>query len=578
MEKNNKFKKIMSRAFYKQLTRFITKDTRMKKETITVTVTTLLFTIAISGCMEGKIEIPIEDYIITSPIRRILPPPDFTHMNLETSINRRMSVRDFDGIDITDQELSNILWAAYGFTESGKRTIHSPNGRYAIVIYVIKRDNTYTYLPETHTLTLFREGDFTDIGLYDTAPVKLGLVWETAISSNEHLAWTELGMIGQNIYCEANALNLGTVTTSSSAEELHLLQLPSSQRACIVMPLGHPRHPYDFTYDPLPVSNLPSVVQTSTSLEDAINNRQEADIWINEPLTIVEQSQILWASYGYSVYIDNNNGMRHRTVPSAMGTYPLQMYAANHTGVYRYNPSTHGVVTIAHGDRRSEINAAVDSPVVLLSSAPWILLSFLDTRIGQPEGWRLNAWFYEAGAVAHTMFLECTALNVSANVVHSGIDDDMLRTAIGLSSETYLIPLLLMPSGKTASNTPPLIPDIYGPTEGTVGISYTYTTSTIDPDGNQISYLFDWGDGTNSGWTPFVPSGTEGEGAHIWYNSGNYEVKVKAKDNYSAESNWATLTVTMPKSKPAINPLLVHFWQRLLDRFLLLAKLLDLSI
>jgi len=504
-----------------------------------------------------------------------LPPPDFTGRNLELSICRRMSVREFDDSDVSDQELSNILWAAYGYTSDGERTIHSVNGRFAIVIYVIRRDNTYKYVPETHSLSLFREGDYTHIGMFDDAPIKIGLVWDKRVSSDERMAMAEIGMIGQNVYFEANALDLGTVTTASYANELNKLLLPFYEKAFIVMPLGRPLHLYDFTYDPLPPSDLPSVVNNSISLEDAINNRHEATIWNDEPLTTLEQSQIIWASYGYSYLIDNLNDKRHRTLPSSMGTYPLHVFAVNHTGVYRYYPSSHSIVETAQGDRRMDISEAVESDDVMVSSAPWILISFLDTTIGNPDYWRV--WYYEAGAIAHNVFLESTALDLSANVVNSIVDEDAVRSALGISSQTNLIPLLIMPSGRTTPSNPPDTPDISGPTSGKPGTEYTYIAVTTDPDRNQVSYWFDWGDGTNSGWTAFVDSGVEVTASHSW-TLGEYTIKVKARDIHGTESNWGTLEVTMPKNKVINTPLFLQFLLNFLQNHPILYQLLQLFL
>jgi len=51
--------------------------------------------------------------------------------------------------------------------------------------------------------------------------------------------------------------------------------------------------------------------------------------------------------------------------------------------------------------------------------------------------------------------------------------------------------------------------------------------------------MFDWGDGTFSEWLGPFPSGTPAEESHSWDEAGIYEVKVKAKDNYS-ESDWSS--------------------------------------
>ena len=63
-------------------------------------------------------------------------------------------------------------------------------------------------------------------------------------------------------------------------------------------------------------------------------------------------------------------------------------------------------------------------------------------------------------------------------------------------------------------------------------------------------YLFDWDDGTDSGWDGPYNSGDTVSLSHIWEAEGTYQVKVKAKDEQGAESVWSDpLAVSMPKSK-----------------------------
>jgi hypothetical protein len=96
------------------------------------------------------------------------------------------------------------------------------------------------------------------------------------------------------------------------------------------------------------------------------------------------------------------------------------------------------------------------------------------------------------------------------------------------------------------ANQPPSTPIITGPSDGTIKVAINYTFSTIDPDGDQVHYLIDWGDGTNSGWIGPYFSGEEITQAHIWSKKGDYTIKTKAKDNNGAESEWGELPVTMP--------------------------------
>jgi len=88
-----------------------------------------------------------------------------------------------------------------------------------------------------------------------------------------------------------------------------------------------------------------------------------------------------------------------------------------------------------------------------------------------------------------------------------------------------------------------------GSTSGKLGVEYTYTTSTTDPDGDQVYYNWSWGDGTYSGWLGLYNSGLTASAKHIWTTKGTYQIKVKAKDVYDAESAWSDpLEVSMPRN------------------------------
>ena len=93
-----------------------------------------------------------------------------------------------------------------------------------------------------------------------------------------------------------------------------------------------------------------------------------------------------------------------------------------------------------------------------------------------------------------------------------------------------------------------------GSNSGKPGASYGYSAKTTDPNGDKISYIFDWGDGTYSNWIGPVPSGQTVSASHIWSAKGTYQVKVLAKDEHDLESEWSEPnSVTMPKSK------IIHF-------------------
>lgn len=115
-----------------------------------------------------------------------------------------------------------------------------------------------------------------------------------------------------------------------------------------------------------------------------------------------------------------------------------------------------------------------------------------------------------------------------------------------------------------------------GTDSGKPGTSYTYSTYTIDPNGDQISYMFDWDDGTTSEWLGPYSSGEVMEASHTWSKKGSYDVRVKAKDVSDLESDWSDpFPVTMPKVR-SFDDLLLHFFERFPHAFPLLRHLLGL--
>lgn len=101
----------------------------------------------------------------------------------------------------------------------------------------------------------------------------------------------------------------------------------------------------------------------------------------------------------------------------------------------------------------------------------------------------------------------------------------------------------------TTESRAPDVPFIDGPSRGKPGIEYSYTFVTTDPDGDDVSYFVDWGDGSNSSWLgPFV-SGEEETVDHAWDEKGTYVIKAKAKDINGAEGDWSEFEITIPRSR-----------------------------
>lgn len=103
----------------------------------------------------------------------------------------------------------------------------------------------------------------------------------------------------------------------------------------------------------------------------------------------------------------------------------------------------------------------------------------------------------------------------------------------------------------TRVNNPPDTPrKPSGSIEGEIGEDLLYNSKAIDPDGDQIYYWFDWGNGENSGWLgPYLSNETVNQ-SYTWTEIGEYEIRVKAKDIYDAEGSWSeplTINISGPQ-------------------------------
>lgn len=111
---------------------------------------------------------------------------------------------------------------------------------------------------------------------------------------------------------------------------------------------------------------------------------------------------------------------------------------------------------------------------------------------------------------------------------------------------------------------PPNVPTITGPAKAKIGVPTEYNFTTTDIDGDAVSYFIDWGDNSSSGWLGPYSSGSEITESHTWSKKGDYTIKAKAKDIYGNESEWGTLSVTMPLS---YEPPHFRFFEWLFNRF-----------
>jgi hypothetical protein len=106
---------------------------------------------------------------------------------------------------------------------------------------------------------------------------------------------------------------------------------------------------------------------------------------------------------------------------------------------------------------------------------------------------------------------------------------------------------------------PPVTPDApAAPSEWVQSFDCPFNVQTTDPEGDQVLFLLDWGDGTISDWVGPYSSGQEATVYHSYADLGEYQVKVRARDIWGAASDWSepctiTIIVNTQPHKPTID-------------------------
>jgi SagB-type dehydrogenase family enzyme len=193
-----------------------------------------------------------------------LPQPRFkSNSSVEQTLGNRRSRRNYTYDPISLSDISQLCWAAQGITDiqKGFRTAPSAGGLYPIEIYVVVGNSNiesgaYHYSPEEHTLVLVKHGDLRE-QLYKAALdqkwVKEGAIdlvitgvfsrttSKYGTRGSERYVWMEAGHVAENIYLQAEALGLGTVSVGAFYDEQvqETLSVPSDHTPLYIMPVGH---------------------------------------------------------------------------------------------------------------------------------------------------------------------------------------------------------------------------------------------------------------------------------------------------------------------------------------------------
>ena len=184
----------------------------------------------------------------------ILPEPQKTGgLPLFEALDARKSQRSYSSEPLSLQDLSTLLWAAYGINrEDGRRTAPSARNWQQFDIYLIMADGWYLYDHQQHAIIKKGDDDLREYaGIQDfvkTAPLNLIFVSDhdriTGVSreKQEFNSATDVGYISQNIYLFCASQGLATVVRGLlDREKLHQsLKLRPSQHVILGQTVGYP--------------------------------------------------------------------------------------------------------------------------------------------------------------------------------------------------------------------------------------------------------------------------------------------------------------------------------------------------
>jgi len=148
-------------------------------------------------------------------------------MPLMQALNERHSTRTFTNENLSQQQLSDLMWAAWGYNrkEENKRTAPSSRDFQEIDVYVTMPSGLYVYDAAKHILKQIHNRDIRALcGTQDfvaTAPLNIVYVADMAKTGKKEgdavtdtdllSSWANTGLIAQNVYLFCASEKLGCV-------------------------------------------------------------------------------------------------------------------------------------------------------------------------------------------------------------------------------------------------------------------------------------------------------------------------------------------------------------------------------
>jgi len=181
---------------------------------------------------------------------KLLNPDKKRGLPLMEALDIRASAREWSAEKLSQQDLSDLLWAANGVNRpsEGKRTASSAMNAQDIDIYVFLEDGIYFYDAPKHILNQVVAGDYRELPGKTEAPVNLVLITDIskfrANSDSLKIGWSNIdaGIVSQNIslFCAATGLKTRPRASFPGADKIReLLELKDSQYILLNHPVGY---------------------------------------------------------------------------------------------------------------------------------------------------------------------------------------------------------------------------------------------------------------------------------------------------------------------------------------------------
>lgn len=180
----------------------------------------------------------------------LLPPQKNRGHSLMKSLDIRASVREWSSQKLELQDLSDLLWAAFGINrpDEGKRTGSSSLNSQDIDIYVFLEEGIYLYNAHKHNLDPQVAGDYRDLPGKTDAPLNLVLITDISRfpegTDTMKLGWANIGcgIVSQNIslFCASTGIKTRPRASCPGAATIRkLLLLKNSQHILLNHPVGY---------------------------------------------------------------------------------------------------------------------------------------------------------------------------------------------------------------------------------------------------------------------------------------------------------------------------------------------------